>query len=261
MLAMVYYSFKKDRDLRIFPALLILSIMIASYGPLSSFSLAKRSQNKRLEKILAANDMIEDGRILPSSQPVKEDQYEISNIIDYFSNNHGLDEVRVLEEDVKVEDLDEILGFTYNPNNYYVEDSDYSYYSVTVDRRIELLDVRDYDYLFETYSWESEKRDYDQLDLEVEYNSKGNEVTFKRSSAEDIEISLEDEAKKLLELNFELATLRDYGEAPYRELLVELEYDKLDIGIIFSGIFFELDENGEIDIESIEAIIMLKEYE
>lgn len=257
LLSMGYYSLNKERDLRVFPALLILSIVISSYGPISAFSLAKRSQNKRLEGILASNDMIEDGRLVASSKPDRESQYEISNIIDYFQNNHGLDEVAVLDEGTKIEDLDDILGFSYNPNNYYIEDMDYKYYSVSVDRRSEPLEIGAYDYLFELYSWENQNKDFEQLGLQVEYKSEGNSVTFKRSSGEDIEIGLEEEAKKLLERNFELATLRDYGEVPYGELLVDLEYDGLQVGILFSGIFFELDGDGEIQIESIEAMIML----
>lgn len=107
LLAMVYFAFKKKRSNIMLPVSLAVIIFISLFGPLSSFSVSKYSQNKRFEKILIRNNMMVGNKIVKATSNVsKEDVGEISSILSYFDRNNNLEEIKSLPKGFKIKDMD-----------------------------------------------------------------------------------------------------------------------------------------------------------
>ena len=115
-LIMIYFSIKKPLKNLIIPISLSLVVLNSVIGPLSSYSISKYSQNKRLEDILNSNSMISGNNIVRKADISDEDKTQISNIIYYFDNKHSLDDVKVLPNDFDTENMVAVFGFEYNPN-------------------------------------------------------------------------------------------------------------------------------------------------
>jgi hypothetical protein len=98
---MIYLSFiKKIRNILI-PFTLSIVALISVFGPLSSYSISKTSQNNRLENILIKDKMFKNGKIQSSPDISKEDKSKISSILDYFNKNHNLQDVKYLPKGFK----------------------------------------------------------------------------------------------------------------------------------------------------------------
>ena len=92
---MLYLSFKGPLRNIFIPISLSIIVLISIYGPLSSFSFSIRSQNNRLNSILEANGMLEDGKVIANTNLSSDDKCEINNIIYYFNNTHSLNDIKV----------------------------------------------------------------------------------------------------------------------------------------------------------------------
>lgn len=127
---MLYFSIRKDRNNIVIPILLSILVLNSTIGPLSSYSLSKYSQNKRLEKILIRNHMVEDNKLVKASSNISlEDKIEISNILNYFNRSHDLGKVKYLSQDFDIKDMEEVFGFSFAygekeslDNHFYYDD-------------------------------------------------------------------------------------------------------------------------------------------
>jgi len=88
----LYFLISKARDIRIIPILLAAAALLSAYGPWSASAVSLGSQMGRLEAFMTANQMIEGGSLKPiESQPTFEDQKEMSSIIGYVCDWHGVE--------------------------------------------------------------------------------------------------------------------------------------------------------------------------
>src|SRR5690606_21675767 len=125
---MIYFNFKNPLRNIVIPISLSIVVLLSIFGPLSSYSISKSSQNNRLNKLLEENNLIENG-ILKSNPNVDSNvQREISNIISYFHSNHDLDDINVFPDDYEIEDTKNLLGFDYNPYLNIIAERDYFNY-------------------------------------------------------------------------------------------------------------------------------------
>ncbi|HHY75554.1 MAG TPA: DUF4153 domain-containing protein [Firmicutes bacterium] len=112
--AMLYLMAARRRRGLVLPISLAIVAVLTVVGPLSSFSVAKWSQNRRFEALLNKYGMLQSGTIVhPTQQVPAEDRREFAEILFYFSRNHSLEDVRYLPRDFKFDEFEEVFGFSY----------------------------------------------------------------------------------------------------------------------------------------------------
>jgi hypothetical protein len=88
----LYFVFGRAKDIRIIPIIVCLIALLSAYGPWSAFSIAKFSQKNRLESYLKKTGLLENGALKAAISPLShEDRSEMSQIVRYLSQWHGLD--------------------------------------------------------------------------------------------------------------------------------------------------------------------------
>lgn len=141
---MLYFSFIKKLTNIIIPVTLSAVSIISVFGPVSSYSISKLSQNNRIEKILVKNNMLDAGNIKPSSNIPKEDKANISSILNYFDNNHSLNDIKYLPKDFKIDDMNRVFGFSFEDIN---SDTSQEYFYFTRSKLDDLIDISGYDFM------------------------------------------------------------------------------------------------------------------
>jgi hypothetical protein len=86
----VYFIASRQRFIKVIPVSLCILAFGTSLGPWGAYSVSRRSQTHRLEKLLQANNILVDGHIVAAPRPVAdEDQREISAITRYLVERHS----------------------------------------------------------------------------------------------------------------------------------------------------------------------------
>lgn len=105
----IFFLVKKVRRIQVIPISLSVLLFISSYGPISSFYLAKRSQLFRLDQLLSKNELLVNGKILtgdsPNMQFEQQDLREIRAILAYLDQRNQLNSL----QPYFVENLDSLL--------------------------------------------------------------------------------------------------------------------------------------------------------
>lgn len=188
--AMLYLSIAKARRKSLaLPISLAVVIALSVFGPFSSFSISKWSQNRRLESLLAKHDMLRGQEIIPAAQEVPlSDRQEIVQILFYFDRSHELSDVRVLPRDFKMADFENVFGFS-APDAQTVQPPLY----VRYESEDLSLDVVGFQYLFDfTRSVKSDGPviSLQEDDLVVEYDSDKRAIAVTLNGSPEWEMSL-----------------------------------------------------------------------
>ncbi|WPC44597.1 DUF4153 domain-containing protein [Clostridium sp. JS66] len=249
---MLYLSFiKKIRNILI-PFTLSIVALISVFGPFSSYSISKISQNNRLEKILLKDNMIKNGKIQSSPDISKEDKSEISSILDYFNKNHILEEVKYIPKGFKLEDMNNLFGFSFVPQNY---GSYIGYFNFISNQSEKSIDITGYDYLFDMRSLENGKStSISPLSASYNYETsvakiiyKGNEIYSKNLSSF---------AKNLID---KYGMLSNENTLSPDEMTLTEENEKVKVKFIFLNISgSKNDSNREINAKEINFYILVK---
>ncbi|MCF6463629.1 DUF4153 domain-containing protein [Clostridium sp. Cult1] len=145
---MLYFAFSRKLNNIIIPISLSIIALNSVFGPLSSFSISKLSQNNRLKSILTRNHMLEGSKILKAPEDISiEDKEEISAILRYFENHHSLENIKKLPEDFEIKDMNRVFGFPYTEKDLY----GYDYFYYQSEEKGKVLEVKEYHYLLESY--------------------------------------------------------------------------------------------------------------
>jgi len=161
LLAMsIYFITSKVKNIETIAISLFVLITLVSFGPWGAFQVSRDSQVNRLEKILANNNMLIDGKIASTTTQISfKDRQEISEIISYLNQNHGLKSIQPwfnenldAPEDKysRAKRATEILGINFidryqNETNYYFTTMEGKYASS--------MQVTGYDYMIaDTYN-------------------------------------------------------------------------------------------------------------
>lgn len=235
---MVYLSLAKNRRNIILPISLAAIILVSVCGPLSSYSLSKYSQNKRLEEILGRNNMLENGVAVKAPEDISViDQDEISSIVHYFNDKHTLKEVKCLPENFSIEDLGTKLGVKDSGGGYY---NNYKYFNFSLNSSPEAIDIKEYDYLFELSSYGDTGKRYGE-GIAVDIRLDTDEFKIYEAGEEIYSKSFDDYAIELIDAfgieNREILARED--------MTFEDENGKVKVKIIFRNIYGEMTSGSE----------------
>jgi len=249
---MLYFSFKKPLKNILIPISLSLVVLLSVYGPVSSYSMSKSSQNNRLIRILEANKMLVDGNIKSNQFVDKDAQTEINNIITYFISTHSLDDIKVLPANYEVVDSKELFGFEYLPYNPYEVNQDYfSYY---VDHYQKPIDIGGFDYYINMSSWNEQLINID--NLAVKYNRSSHTLLINEGDINLITVDINELASKIHSDNGGIPLSKDMMDLD--KMTVNLANDNVKIRILFTNINGRYNINNEgINLENTEFLLLI----
>jgi hypothetical protein len=251
-LVMIYFaSVKKLRNI-ILPISLAVITFISVFGPLSSYSISKYSQNKRLNKIFVKNNMILNNKVVKAKVEVsKEDISQISSVLNYFDRNHRLSDINSLPKDFKISDSEKILGVNYIEKNY---ENNNEYFNFNSTGTSEAMDVRGYDYLFDSRYNKPQNSENTPLSLNYDYESSTLKVTqdrkdiYKKDLTDFVNILI-----KKYDIN------QNQNNIPQEEMTFEDGNDKVKIKIIFSNISGNMNTSKDkLQSKNFEFYILVK---
>ncbi len=257
---MIYFGFAPRRKNIIISISLSLLILISVYGPLSSFSLARASQNNRLEGLLEKNQMLVAGEIVKNPDISQEDRREINNIISYFSTNHRIDQIKVLPDDFNLDRMEDHFGFKYQAYNPYGPSyNDYFYYGV--DKINMPINIEDYKYYLEIGSWDN--RTIEIEDLKIKYIRTTNILELKVNNGEKTSIDMKEYVEKIhlyesnldVDEDFKDGTI-DLDRASFEDSF-SLGEKNLNMKFILTSTSGRIESMDKISIDHIEFIILL----
>ncbi|HZJ82868.1 MAG TPA: DUF4153 domain-containing protein, partial [Clostridia bacterium] len=244
---MIYYSLAKvKKNIIPFVALSIIAV-VSVFGPLSSFSISKTSQNSRFQGILKRNNMIEDGQILKAPEDIaQEDKDETSRILDYFEYNHSFDDIKNLPLGFKREDMNDIFGFSYEQARYEYGGEWFSFEAGTLGGP---MDISGYDYMYTTMAFGG-RQDTPNSELYVKFDRDSGKMDIIHENASIYSKDLEAIAKGIIEDHRSISS--DYI-IPKDGMTIIDENEQIKVKIIFIYIGGENDVSAqEMKINNIE---------
>lgn len=247
---MLYFSFKKPLKNIIIPISLSIVVLLSIYGPISSYSISKSSQNNRLVRLLESNGMLTGGVITASPNLSKDAKDEINNIISYFERNHLLEDIKVLPDDFKLSDMKDKFGFAYEPfSPGFGEYDRFNYYS---EMQAEAIDISEYDYYIKMSSWEN-KIVYGDA-IEIQYN-KDNTLRVEVVGLDVISVDFNDIAK---EIKNKKNTNEGKDIIDTKDMTIEIGKNNINMKLIFTSLYGRIDmNNGELIVEGADFLLFI----
>lgn len=252
---MIYFSFKKTLKNILIPISLSIVVLLSIYGPLSSYSISRMSQNMRLNTILEANGMLVNGTIKSNPNLDEDVQKEISNIISYFYSNHSLKDIRVLADDFELADTKDIFGFVYNPQIY--NETYQEYFNYFLDQYNKPVDISGFDYYMHLSSW---NKRYIELDnLEIFYNN-DHILTVEQVGNAIVKVDFNELVKDVhekMKLNATTNTSTK-NNADLENMTINISEKNIKLKIIFTNIGGRVDFNTkQINLDNTEFILLV----
>ena len=250
---MIYFSVARKMKNIIIPISLSIIVLNAVFGPLSSFSISRYSQNKRFEEILVKNNMLRSGKIVKSKAKVsKKDKIEMSMILAYFKSKHSLSNVKYLPNNFETDDMIEVFGFSHtSAENGYGK----KYHYFASNKLEKTIEIKGYDYLVsinDLINNRVEIKISQKINCIVDNNvlkiKDGEDIIYEKNIEEFIKIIFNKYKKEL-----------DNSEMNIEDMTFEDENKKVKIKFIFNHISLESSGGGLIEnINDIGLDIVLK---
>lgn len=90
-----YFIIGKTKSIKVIPATLCLLAFLISCGPWGMFSISEKSQIGRLKELLSRNSILVNGTVQKAPAEMSfEDAGQISSILDYLHDTHGLNGIQ-----------------------------------------------------------------------------------------------------------------------------------------------------------------------
>jgi hypothetical protein len=271
----VYFLVSHRKHIKFIPLSLFFAALLSGYGPWNAFSVSEDSQHSRLVKLLAKNKIIKDGKVVKVDFSIPtDDQVEISSIVSYMIEVHGLPSIQDLfavnliaatnnatnvSSSFKAGRVMDLMGLDYktqyiDPNR--LADVEYLNYSSTV---TPVTDVRDYDYMFplDIYMNSSSSiinRGIDTSEVEIAYN-KGSyflKLSFNHSDPDTMSL------RPMI-----AALVKKYGHDDYSVNEDELSVDFVGTNKVHYHLFIKglaatrMKEQDELMISSLNGIMLI----
>lgn len=240
---MIYFIFKKNLKNIIIPISLSIVVLLSVYGPISSYTISKLSQNNRFNKILNENGMLENGNIISKSDLDLSVQREISNIINYFIYNHDIDDIKLLPDGFDIAEMEDLFGFKYR--DYVPVDSNRSFFGYYAEAYQEPIDISGYDYSIMMSSWRNEVSRVGTLD--VRFDSKSKSIIVSENDIQLISLDVNELAVSIHNKNSGLGEVKSIQTLS--DMTFVRENENIRLKIIFTNI------NGNIDVSTEEALV------
>jgi hypothetical protein len=253
---MLYFSFIKKRINIVIPVTLALIALISVFGPLSSYSISTRSQNNRLQAILIKNDMLQEGKIKTAPADIsRDDKYEISRKLDYFSQNHTLQEIKCLPQNFRMEDMEKVFGFPYTPYEPPFTDSHGFFY--LKNRQYEgAVEIQGYDYLFGSMLLHERSAESTGSTIEADYDYQSSVVRVYRQGTLLYEKDLNPFVRELYNKHQPTA---EEKSIPSEEMTLVEENEQVKVKFIFLHIMGDEDmTTGDVKLERAEFYLLVK---
>jgi len=185
---MIYFSLKKKLTNIVIPVSLSIVVILSVFGPVSSFSISKLSQNNRLKSLLERNGMLIHGTISKKEDIPIEDKEEISAILMYFQNKHSFDDVKYIPDKFEIEDMESVFGFPYIEKGLGKDE----YFSYFIDpTEINAVDVKEYDYFIYSNALYNGSVEVEDLTISCDDNiitiAKGKDLIYEKDLKEYVE--------------------------------------------------------------------------
>lgn len=249
---MMYFNLKRPLRNIVIPISLSIVVLLSIYGPLSSYSISKSSQNNRFSKILTKNGMLENGNIVRNPNLDLSAQREISNIINYFIYNHSIDDLNLLPEDFQIANMESILGFKYL--DYTPGLSEEQFFGYYADSYQKPISIAGYDYSITMSSYRGEVINIDNLDVKFDTNNKSIIVSEKDNQLISIDIN------KLAIQIHEQNSMAEPGRNNYdlEDMTFIKENENIKLKIIFTNIHGNIElSTGKVNIENTDFILLI----
>lgn len=251
-LIMIYFSIKKSLKNIMIPITLSILVLNSVIGPLSSYSISKYSQNRRFNDILNKNAMISGGNIVKNPDISLEDQREINNILYYFNNYHSLEDVKVLEDDFKTEDMEAVFGFKYEPNIWGVPSNEkYFYYGLEIHDAP--IDIEGYQYYIQIAPWND--KDIEFGDLTIAKRRDDFILSIDRNQEVILTIDTRDIALDIVN-NLEGDIDENKNQRSPEEMSYEIQENDIKIKMIFTNLSGAVID-GSVEIKNNEYILLI----
>ncbi len=247
---MIYISFKKVKRNILIPISLSIIAFISVLGPVSAYSVSKLSQNNRLSSILSQNGMLTANKTIQPSPTISEkDQKEISAILSYFEKNHNLDDVKYLDKDFAIKDMNKVFGFEYKDQWQNGRNENYFSYN-SPNPMYDALDISEYDYLFNMSTY---KNILNKEPLKIEYVSAKQEVNIYNGNDMLYRLSLSQFADQLR------AKYPSNTKVDQKDMIFIDENQNIKVQFIFSNIYGQrIQENDGIKVDGADFYILIK---
>ena len=247
---MLYFCFTKKLRNIIIPVTLSIITLISVFGPFSSYSISKMSQNNRLEKILIKNNMIKNEKLQRSTNISIKDREEVVSILDYFNRNHSLRDVKYLPKNLKSDDINKVLGFPDNPS-YSSLNKAFNFTRRPSDKNI---DIKGYDYLIDMQNINN-LRDSSNSALAVSYDYESETIKIKYDNKEVYSENLNSFVKILAD---KYAAAPNVDGLPTEEMTLVDENQKIKVKIVFLNITGNKNQKTQkVEIKDIDLYLLV----
>lgn len=160
----------KKRCTRIITVSLVIIALLSVLGPWNAINVGRISQTNRLEKLLKENSLLVNGQTQKNPDLSKELKGEISEKIVYLERNYDSKNISFLPDDFEQSDMEDVFGFEYT---YYYEDpymkDDPRNVSIRRDEIDLIIDVRGFDYIWDSDNWDLDSIETDIGKLGIEF--------------------------------------------------------------------------------------------
>jgi hypothetical protein len=93
----LYFLLSGRKNIKFIPLSLFFAVMLSGFGPWNAFQVSSLSQHNRLEKLFQKNKILVNGKaVKPKKQIKRVDQKEISSIVNYMVDVHGVESIQDL---------------------------------------------------------------------------------------------------------------------------------------------------------------------
>lgn len=250
-LVMLYFSLAKPLRNIFLPVTLSLFILISAFGPLSAFAVSAASQNNRFANILARNEMLAGNTIVPKPDLNAADKREIGNILLYFQRTHGLGQLAVLPDGFTIADMEDVFGFTLQPQ---AMPSPVQYYYYSLSAPWPPLSVSDFDYCFTVSAWTVENRAIDQYCLD--YDPATSRLVLSEADTAVLTVDIAPLALDVHARNNAQYLESGKGTLSPADLTFRGETDRFRYAVLFTGITV-LDGAAGLHPENVEFLFLL----
>lgn len=231
-LSNLYMIFKKDYKTRFLAIILLIVLVFTILGPANAFSLSKRSQKNRLERILVKNNMLEDDVLVKGKDIGDRDKRSIYSIVDYFRDSHSLAYLDILGESYSDSDFENVFGFSVGPNSF----GDIVYMGVDSSS---IVDITGYDYMIDIDSYRDNI--LKENDLEIDFNYETNNLTISKMGNVFYKLNINKIAYDLYKKN---EGKNNIDSLVPEDLSYMDENDRLEIKLMFEDIDLDLTEKS-----------------
>jgi len=144
----IAFTFKKPA-LKFIVGVLAVMLLFAALGPFSAPQIAERSQMARLERVLLANDILVDGKIVKSEADISfEDRRDISSILSFLLRRDNGEVLRPLFGDLDADDrvpyvheAVRLMGFEYVSHHQVKQTANADFINLVGHRGDDVFDV------------------------------------------------------------------------------------------------------------------------